>query len=45
MKPLIFIQAEEELKQAETQAREFLAEEGETEDDIEDEIAIIKVIH
>jgi len=36
-------EAEEELKQAETQAREFLAEEGEAEEDIEDEIAIIKV--
>ncbi len=38
------IKAEEELKHAETQAREFLAEEGEAEEDIEDEIAIIKVI-
>jgi len=38
-----YTQAEEVLKEAETQAREFLNEDGETEEGIEEEVGIIKV--
>eukprot|EP00088_Acartia_fossae_P008823 TRINITY_DN1423_c0_g1_i10.p1 TRINITY_DN1423_c0_g1~~TRINITY_DN1423_c0_g1_i10.p1 ORF type:complete len:657 (-),score=254.81 TRINITY_DN1423_c0_g1_i10:205-2175(-) len=38
-----YAEAEQELKEAETQAREFLKEEGEGEEEIEEEIGIIKV--
>ena len=39
-----FAKAEEELISAESQARQFLAEEGETAEDIEQEVGIIRVI-